>query len=135
MKKVWLVCAFMVSCAWQAQAQDDSDFKNETVEFLKLTGAGDAFVNAIDQIGGMVPADKKAAYAKEAEGTVVGLYDKMAELYMAEFTHEDIKELIAFYETDLGKKLAKKQLGLTQKAMAFGQSWGMEVQGIAQKYQ
>ncbi|WP_345190974.1 hypothetical protein [Algibacter agarivorans] len=34
----------------------------------------------------------------------------------------------------MGKKLANKQFGLTQKAMVFGQSWGMEVQGIAQKY-
>ncbi len=82
----------------------------------------------------MVSAEKKEAYTKEANGTLVGLYNKMAKLYMAEFTQEEIKELVAFYHTDLGKKLAEKQLGLTQKAMAFGQAWGMEVQTIAQKH-
>ncbi|MFL1010614.1 DUF2059 domain-containing protein [Flavisericum labens] len=135
MKKVLLVCFLSVAFVIQIQAQDNSDYKNETVEFLKLTGAGDAFVSAIDQIGTMVPADKKEAYVKEAKGTLGGLYDKMAELYMAEFTPQEIKELTAFYNSDLGRKLAKKQLGLTQKAMAFGQTWGMEVQGIAQKHQ
>ncbi|XCF06537.1 DUF2059 domain-containing protein [Tamlana crocina] len=135
MKKLLLLYGFLVFAITQVQAQDHSDFKNETIEFLKLTGAGDAFVNAIDQIGVMVSADKKEAYTKEAKGTLIGIYDKIAELYMTEFTHEEIKKLTAFYNTDLGKKLAKKQLGLTQKAMAFGQTWGMEVQGIAQKYQ
>jgi uncharacterized protein len=116
------------------QAQDTSDFKKETVEFLKMTGAGAAFENAIAQIGAGVSEENKEAYTKEANGTLVGLYDKMAELYMAEFTQDEIKELVTFYNTDLGKKLAEKQFGLSQKAMAFGQSWGMEVSAIAQKY-
>lgn len=132
MKKIFVLCLFMAS--FTIQAQDNVDFKNETVEFLKLTGAGAAFESAIAQLGGMVTDENKEAYTKEANETLVGLYDKMAGLYMEEFTHEEIKELIAFYNTDLGKKLADKQLDLMQKAMMFGQSWGMEVQAIAQKY-
>ena len=64
----------------------------------------------------------------------MGLYDKMADLYMAEFTQEEIAELVVFYNSGLGRKLAEKQVGLAQKAMMFGQSWGMEVSSIAQKY-
>tara|TARA_R110002049_G_scaffold51245_1_gene145038 strand:- start:2392 stop:2802 length:411 start_codon:yes stop_codon:yes gene_type:complete len=135
MKKVLFTCLFMVAIATQAKAQtEDTEFKQETVEFIKLMGAGDAFEQAIAQIGTMVSAENKEAYTKEAKGTLDGLYEQMAELYMAEFTQDEIKELVAFYKTDLGKKLAEKQLGLTQKAMMFGQSWGMAVQGIAQKY-
>ena len=132
MKKIFVLCLFMAS--FTIQAQETTDFKNETVEFLKLTGAGAAFESAIAQLGGMVTDENKEAYTKEANATLVGLYDKMAGLYMEEFTQEEIKELIAFYNTDLGKKLADKQLDLMQKAMMFGQSWGMEVQAIAQKY-
>jgi uncharacterized protein len=123
---------FIVAIA--TNAQDTSDFKNETIEFIKLTGAGAAFENAIAQIGAGVSQENMEAYTNEANGTLDGLYAKMAELYMTEFTQEEIKELVAFYNTDLGKKLAEKQLGLTQKAMMFGQSWGMEVSAIAQKY-
>jgi uncharacterized protein len=126
MKKILLLCFTIAS--FTMLAQENVDFKNETVEFLKLTGAGAAFESAIAQLGGMVSDENKAAYTQEANGTLVGLYDKMAGLYMKEFTQDEIKELIAFYHSDLGKKLAEKQLNLTQQAMIFGQSWGMEVQ-------
>ncbi len=132
MKKLLLVSMFLVAVA--TQAQEASDFKTETIEFIKLTGAGAAFDNAISQIGLNVPEANKEAYTKEASATLEGLYGKIADLYMEEFTQSEIKELVAFYHTDLGKKLATKQLGLTQRAMAFGQSWGMEVGQIAQKY-
>ena len=132
MKKTLLVCLFMVTMA--TQAQENIDFKTETIEFLKLTGGGQAFENAIGQIGYNVVDSKKEAYTEEAMGTLDTLYAKMADLYMSEFTQNDIKELVVFYNTDLGKKLAEKQLGLTQKAMSFGQAWGMEVSQIAQKY-
>lgn len=134
MKKA-LLFLLIVAFATQSQAQDNSKFQKETVEFIKLTGAGSAFENAISQIGAMVPETNKAAFIAEASQTLDPLYVKMAQLYMAEFTQEEIKELVAFYHTDLGKKLATKQLSLTQKAMSFGQSWGMEVQAIAQKHQ
>ncbi|WP_339916161.1 DUF2059 domain-containing protein [Yeosuana marina] len=134
MKKTVLACLFMIAVATQVKAQDNSEFKNETIEFIKITGATSAFDNAIAQIGAMVPEDKKEAYTKEANATLDGLYSKMADLYMEEFTQDEIKELVAFYNTDLGKKLASKQTSLAQKAMMFGQSWGMEVQSIAQKY-
>ena len=132
MKKLLLVSMFLVAVA--TQAQEASDFKTETIEFIKLTGAGAAFDNAISQIGLNVPEANKEAYTKEASATLEGLYGKIADLYMEEFTQSEIKELVVFYHTDLGKKLATKQLGLTQRAMAFGQSWGMEVGQIAQKY-
>ncbi len=132
MKKILFVSMFMLTIA--VKAQDNSEFKNVTIEFIKLTGAGAAFESAIAQIGSGVSEVNKEAYTKEANGTLGALYTKIADLYMAEFTQEEIKALVAFYNTDLGKKLAEKQLNLTQKAMLFGQSWGMEVQGIAQKY-
>jgi len=132
MKKILLVGLFMFAMA--TQAQENAEFKSETIEFIKLTGAGQAFEAAIDQIGYNVSEANKEAYNKDANATLDGLYDKIAGLYMSEFTQSEVKELVAFYHTDLGKKLAEKQLGLTQKAMGFGQSWGMEVSQIAQKY-
>ncbi|GAA3656893.1 DUF2059 domain-containing protein [Flavivirga jejuensis] len=134
MKKIVLLALSIIALTFQSQAQDNTEFKNVTVEFIKLTGAGAAFENAIDQLGTGVSEANKEAYTKEAKGTLDALYTKMADLYMAEFTQDEIKELVAFYKTDLGKKLSEKQLGLTQKAMTYGQSWGMEIQGIAQKH-
>ena len=132
MKKLLFVITFIFTLS--IQAQDNSEFKAQTIEFIKLTGAGDAFDNAIEQIGAMVPEDKKEAYTKEAIGTLDGLYSKMADLYMEEFTKEEIAQLVTFYESDLGKKLASKQASLTQSGMMIGQTWGMELTQIASKY-
>ncbi|MBT8376889.1 MAG: DUF2059 domain-containing protein [Bacteroidia bacterium] len=132
MKKILLIC--LITLSTQLFAQDQDSFKTDAVEFIKLTGSASAFQSAIEQIGAMVPEDKKEAYLIEAEATLEGLYEDIAELYMREFTHDEIKELIQFYNTDLGKKLATKQLSLSQQGMMLGQSWGMEVQQIAQKH-
>lgn len=132
MKNITLILFLFVTVI--LQAQETSQFKKETIEFIKLTGSGAAFDSAISQIGAMVPEENRDAYQKEANATLDGLYDKLADLYMTEFTQSEIKELVTFYNTDLGKKLSEKQLSLTEKGMMLGQSWGMELQAIMQKY-
>ena len=132
MKKVILLVAFVI--AFAVQAQDNAVFKNDAIELIKITGVDAAFEDAITQIGVKVADEKKEAYVKEAKGTLGVLYSSMANLYMKEFTHAEIKELIAFYSTDLGKKLSLKQSVIGQKSISIGQHWGFDVQGIAQKY-
>ncbi|NQY29061.1 MAG: DUF2059 domain-containing protein [Flavobacteriaceae bacterium] len=132
MKKIILLGAFVI--AFAVQAQDNTAFKNDAIELIKATGVDSAFDDAIAQLGGNVAEAKKEEYVKEAKGTLADLYSKMAKLYMTEFTQAEVKELLAFYKTDLGKKMASKQLVISQKGMLLGQAWGFEVQGIAQKY-
>lgn len=133
MKNFLLVSLFFAVSFMQAQT--DEAYKAEAIKFIKLTGATSAFDAAIEQLGASVPVEKKEAYTKEAEGTLNVLYDKMADLYMDEFTHKEIKELIAFYHSPLGKKLASNQLQITQKAMLLGQNWAVDVRDVAKKYQ
>ena len=132
MKKIIVVIALLLTVS--LQAQDNSEFKKQTIEFLKLTGSADMFDNAISQIGMMVPEKNKEAYTKEAKGTLDGLYGEIAELYMKEFTQDEIAELVAFYKSEIGQKLSSKQTQLTQQGMMLGQNWGMELQQIAQKH-
>ncbi len=129
-----LLIAIALICTISIQAQDNTEFKEQTIEFIKLTGTAAAFDAAISTLGTSVPDAKKEDYKKEAMGTLDELYGKIAELYMKEFTQADIAELTKFYKTDLGKKLASKQINLTQSAMMVGQTWGMKVQQIAQKH-
>ncbi len=133
MKKIVTIGIFLMFFG-NVSAQENSEFKNETIEFLKLTGTGAAFENAIGQIGATVPELNRVAYTEEANTTLDGLYSKMADLYMKEFTPDEIKELVAFYNTDLGKKVSSKQMALSQQAMMLGQAWGGEIQQIAQKH-
>ena len=80
-------------------------------------------------------ADKKEAFIKEINETFPELYTSMAKIYMEEFTHAEIKDLLAFYATPTGKKIADKSGVLSQKGMIAGQSWGMKIQALLGKYQ
>ena len=53
-----------------------------------------------------------------------GLIDKIATLYQKYFTHEEIKALIAFYETKTGRKLIAVMPRLMGESMIAGQQWG-----------
>ncbi|MBO6605414.1 DUF2059 domain-containing protein [Psychroserpens sp.] len=132
MKKILLVLTLVFSVS--LNAQDTSDFKSKTINFIKLTGSAQMFDDAISQIGMMVPEDKKEAYTKEAQGTLDDLYSELAKVYMKEFTEAEINELIGFYNSEIGQKLASKQTEITQSGMAIGQNWGMSLSQIAQKY-
>lgn len=132
MRKIILISAFLVAITMQAQG--DSAYKNTAIEFVKITSDNEVFDTAIDQLGKEVLETKKKEFQAEAKTTLDDLYGNLASLFMEEFTHAELKELVVFYKTDLGKKLAKNQLRISQKAMRVGVSWGHEIQMVAQKY-
>ncbi|MCF1190301.1 DUF2059 domain-containing protein [Mangrovimonas sp. AS39] len=132
MKNLFFVLALVFSIS--LQAQEDASLKSQTIQLIKATGATQMFEDVITQIGNMVPEDKKPDYLKEAKGTLDQLYTDLAQVYMNEFSEEEIVELNKFYQTELGKKLSASQSKLSQKGMVIGQSWGMKLQQIAQKY-
>jgi hypothetical protein len=53
--------------------------------------------------------------------TYSALEDKLAELYAESFTAEELKDLIAFYQTPTGKKSISVMPELMMKGMAVGQ--------------
>jgi hypothetical protein len=53
-----------------------------------------------------------------------GLMDTLYAIYHRHFTHEDVKGLIAFYETDVGRKTVRVMPILTREAAKAGSRWG-----------
>lgn len=131
MKKLLVVLA-IVCISYNANAQDE--FVADTQKLVE-TISKDAFKPYIAQFVAMVPAEKQEAFKGELMGTMPELYGAMATIYMEEFNHQEIKELLAFYDTPVGKKMAEKSGELSQKGMTAGQAWGMKVQEIIGKYQ
>jgi uncharacterized protein len=60
---------------------------------------------------------RQAMETRELMEIVAGIWDK-------HFTHEDIKGLIAFYESPLGVRLLEKQPLVLQESMQAGEAWG-----------
>lgn len=46
---------------------------------------------------------------------------------MWHFTQDEIRQLIAFYQTPLGTKLIEKLPAITQESMTIGMKWGEEI--------
>jgi hypothetical protein len=112
----------------------DVNYKADVVKLISISGA-DAQMKVIKpQIMKMIPENKKESFSKEFDASIPGLHDKMADVYMEIYTQEDIKGMIAFYESPVGKKMNEKAGELVQKSMHAGQEWARELQGMMAKY-
>ncbi len=131
MKKV--IATFALIVMSQLSFAQDA-FKADIKKYLELSGSNSQVEVAKKQVLTMIPEDKQAAFTKEFEASLPSYFDKITNLYMTEFTHDDIKKLIQFYESPIGKKLSSKAGVLTEKSMEIGQVWGGELQGIIMKY-
>ena len=60
-------------------------------------------------------------------------YELIYPIYHKYFTVKDIKELIAFYKTPIGKKAITVMPQLTQESMITGQMWGESLGPIIQE--
>lgn len=132
MKKVFLSIAFVL-IAQMTMAQE-ANFKADVLKLISISGADGAMKVAKLKFLNIIPENKKENFSKEFEASLPSMYEKMAKVYMEIYTHEDIKGMIAFYESPVGKKMSEKSGELTQKAMKAGQEWGKELQVIMGKY-
>ena len=84
----------------------------------------------IPQYKQMVPSVPEEYWDKTAEKMKNSGFKLIAELvpiYDKYFTESEIKELIAFYESSVGKKMVKNQPLILQDSMEVGQKWGISI--------
>lgn len=51
------------------------------------------------------------------------LTDEVARLYATNFTDQELKEILAFYKTQSGKKLLNEQSKIVDSSMKYAQDW------------
>jgi hypothetical protein len=59
--------------------------------------------------------------------------DMIAYVYAENFTADDMRQMIAFFESPVGQKFVKKQPGLIAQSMAAGQKFGEILAADVQK--
>ena len=131
MKKVLITITFFL-VAHLAVAQDA--FKADVIKLIEKSGAAGPMQMAKEQIMQNIPLTKRADFSKEFDASLPSLYDKIAKAYMETYTQEEVKELLKFYESPIGKKMADSAGELFKKTTAAGQEWGMELQSVMMKY-
>ncbi len=133
MKKIVLTFA-LVLAAQIGMAQTNEAFKKDVLKVIEVTGSASQMKLAKDQILKMIPKEKQTAFLVEFDASLPSLYDKIAKVYMEEYSHNDIKQILKFYETPVGKKMTEKAGVIAEKNMAASQEWGSSLQGMMMKY-
>ena len=115
-------------------AQNDQ-FEKDVRHLLDINGSKEQFAMTSQQLIQQFKqqshdiADSVWAVVKE---DIIGpafreLTEKMIPVYQKHFTHEEIKALIAFYESETGKMMVKKQPIIQREIMPFSQQWGRQL--------
>ena len=114
MKKIILTAVFAFA-TYSGFAQDEA-LKKDVLKVIELSGSGGQMAAAKKQLLGMIPKEKQAAFIIEFDALMPKIYDASAKVYMEEFTKEDIKAMLAFYESPVGKKMAEKSEVIATKS-------------------
>lgn len=114
-------------------AQDEA-LKKDVMRLIEANGSNAQMKMAKDQILKMIPAEKHSAFIVEFDATLPSLYDKLAKVYMDTYTKDDIKAMLAFYDTPVGKKMQSKNAEIMEKSQTAAQEWGQGLQGMMMKY-
>lgn len=132
MKK--LIVTFALVLLAQVGFSQDEAFKKDVLKVIEMSGAANQMKSAKTQILQMVPKEKKEAFILDFDATMPALYDKIAAIYMETYTKEDIKAMMAFYDSPVGRKINEKAGNILEKTQAAGKEWSEELQGLMTKY-
>jgi len=56
-----------------------------------------------------------------------GLRDRLVRIYAGAFTHDEIRQLMAFYSTDVGRKSLAVLPGIAKESVQTGQQWATDL--------
>lgn len=145
------VCGWCVALTVGAQEAEDSDIAAELradiehlMQVTKMTDMtqqmGDMMAQAIVQNRG-IDTTEEIARCRVIVAEVIRefvadekLIDEIVRIYARHFTHDDVRDMIAFYETPIGKKAIEVTPRLMQEGMQAGQRWQAEMMpGVEQR--
>ena len=125
MKKILVSLAVLWCAALGVQAQDNQEYEKQ----VQMTAM-------LKQQLPQAPDE----FWKELDASMNGMYDKMIKavipVYKKYLTLDDLKEIIKFYETPVGKKLSEMNPKATAEILPIAQQIGMQtMQELMQKAQ
>ncbi len=135
MKKFLVTAVILLISVSLSSAQSISSYNTTLKKMIKVAGTEAAFSTAIKQMFVMfrqqspkVPESVWTEFSQEFSKTSIDdLVEMLSPVYQKQFSEADLIQIIAFYETPIGRKLAEKTPIITQESMQAGQQWGMKI--------
>jgi len=133
MKKTILILALLVGTVFNLQAQENDAFKEDAIRLAEM-GSKAAEVS-LNQVYTMIPEDKVEDFKKELSPIMQNFYKKIGEKSMELYTHDQVKEILKFYDSEIGQKHLEVQEEMTKLTMGtMAQELQMELMPLMQKY-
>lgn len=116
----------------QAKTSSESEKNRDILRMLELSGAGAMGVQVMGQLaqayGQMMPNVPQQFWDEFlAEADADSLVRLVVPIYAKHFSHDEIKELIAFYQSPVGRKMVSVQPQIVQESHKVGEKWGEEI--------
>lgn len=133
-----VVCGLLL-CTAGAEAQKrkgapDPATATTVRRLLAMTGAARLSLTSMEA---MIPAQRAAnpqipgafwdAFLAHARRDTTQLIELLVPIYAAHLTRPELDELVRFYSSPVGKRLAAAQPAITQESIAAGQAWGAAI--------
>ena len=129
MNRKILFCLLLIGISF---ASDYTKKEKDIVKLLDISGATElevqALVEGIDLYKEMFPEIPEKIWIDFlSEIDNQDIIDIYLPLYDKYFTHQDIKELIQFYDSPIGKKMIRVEPYIMQESMIEGEKWGEKI--------
>jgi hypothetical protein len=122
----------------QAPAGGNAAKQQDIRKLMELTGAAKVgqqiaaqMIPMFKQSNPQVPQKFWDDVMKEFD--TKSMIDLIVPIYDKHLTHDDVKGLIAFYQSPLGRKMTSVMPQIAQESMQVGQQWGMQIAQRVQK--
>ena len=132
LKKTRTLLGLILIISSSITAQTD-DFDKDILIFFKVSGVETTYKSAISSMMDMMAKNmnitdiemiKELKDEMSTDENIAEILNEMRIIYKKHFSQADIKALIKFYESPIGKKLVKEQPSLMSESMEVGQNWG-----------
>ncbi len=137
-----LSAMFMLACAPAARAQEPSanslamaneiiDIKGSMTLFEPLIpGVVEQSKNTLLQMNPNLfkdLTDVAATLRKEYAPRLAALRQEIVKLYAARFTEQELKEVLGFYKSPIGKKVLSEEPNFVDRTMSTAQDWAIKL--------
>ncbi len=132
LRSMTLVLALTAPALAGAATDIAPDKEADIEKLLDITDSLDMGQQVVDQLFAMQQSVQRAVPQEvwdeiRAELDMTRIRPVIVAIWARHFSHDDIRGLIEFYESPLGRKLVETQPAVMQESMAAGELWARQV--------
>lgn len=130
-----LLSASLVFILTYGFAQSENSYRQTLKQMFEATGTEEAYKVVINQMITMFKEQYPEMGTEEWDNlekeflktSLNDLTEMLVPVYKKYFTEADLKEMIAFYNSPVGKKFAQTSPMIMKESMVIGQEWGRKI--------